>query len=178
MKAKFFLLISCLFLFHLTGFSQSNKLKLRLERAVLIEFQNDDFGLEELKLNQGQLPNGIKLGNDKVYKVLVEGQHKGYAYLGEAPSKERNFDFVVMFDNEKMAIRKSKVLIYRETFGREIGSQRWLAQFEGKTPSSAPAKFGENIDAISGATISARSMTNAVNKVLKNMGALQKANLL
>lgn len=149
-----------------------------MERAIVIAYQNDDLKLEEIKLTKKNLPSDINLKNDKILKILIEGKLKGYAYLGEAPSKERNFDFLIMFNREDLSIKQSKVLIYRESFGREIGSQRWLDQFNGMTPSSQAAKFGQNIDGISGATISARSMTIAVNNALKNMGLLQKADLL
>jgi Na+-translocating ferredoxin:NAD+ oxidoreductase RnfG subunit len=74
----------------------------------------------------------------------------------------------VIFDhNLKIAI--TKVLIYREEYGGEIGSKRWLRQFTGKSGEDSL----DDIAAISGATISVRSMTNAVNDILKTMKILQ-----
>ena len=40
-------------------------------------------------------------------------------------------DFVVIYSTE-FQILKSNVVIYREDYGGEIGSPRWLSQFEGK----------------------------------------------
>lgn len=88
----------------------------------------------------------------------------GYGYLGEAPSQKNVFDYVILFTPD-LQIKKSKVLIYREDYGRQIGSQRWLQQFNGLTPQDK-AIYGETVDAISGATISASSMTRAVSNVL------------
>jgi Na+-translocating ferredoxin:NAD+ oxidoreductase RnfG subunit len=94
----------------------------------------------------------------------------GYAYVGTAPSKIETFEYLVLFNNE-FIIKKSKVLIYREDWGSEIGSTRWLRQFNNK---SIQDKFiyRENISAISGATISVKSMTNAINQLLSSLNLL------
>lgn len=178
MKNKLILSLICLFLFQANVFSQSNTLQLRLERAVKIAFQSDEVTLHKLDLKKDKLPAELSksLKNDMVYMVDEEECLKGYAYVGFAPSKEREFDYVLIF-NPDHTIKQAKVLIYRETFGREIDSPRWLDQFIGMSPKST-FKFGEDIDAISGATISARSMTRAVQNALINMGALVKNNLL
>ncbi|MBL4724419.1 MAG: FMN-binding protein, partial [Lutibacter sp.] len=74
-------------------------------------------------------------------------------------------------------VSKIKILVYREDHGGEIGSKRWLKQFIGKT-SSNNLKYQKNIAAISGATISAKSMTHEVNKLLKTIGILNNKQLL
>jgi Na+-translocating ferredoxin:NAD+ oxidoreductase RnfG subunit len=66
---------------------------------------------------------------------------------------------------------RSKVLIYREDYGGEIGSKRWLKQFVGKSMDDQ-ISFPGDIDAISGATISVRSMTRALDTLLKSIKAL------
>ena len=100
-------------------------------------------------------------------------------YLSEAKSKISNFDYMVIF-KEDLSILKVKVLVYREEYGGEIGSNRWLKQFIGK---SNPEKmqFGHDIQNISGATISARNITHDVKKTtleiieLKKKGMIQNA---
>ena len=101
----------------------------------------------------------------------------GYGYIGNAPSKTASFDYLVLFD-ENFIITKSKVLIYREEYGGEIGSKRWLRQFTGKTTTSAELKYNENIIPISGATISVRSMTRAMNELLQSIAILQELKAL
>ena len=119
--------------------------------------------------------------NDETPAVLLENNlfeiHDsdkliGYLYLGEAPSMKRKFDYIVMF-NTDFSIKKSKVLIYREEHGKQIGSQRWLKQFIGLSIYDTPT-YGEDIDAISGATISASSMTKAVRDVLISVQILKE----
>ena len=74
-------------------------------------------------------------------------------------------------------IAKSKVLVYREDYGGEIGSKRWLKQFIGKTENDS-LKYGDDIVAISGATISVRSMTTAINNLLASIKILRQNNQL
>ena len=65
------------------------------------------------------------------------------------------------------------MLIYREDYGAEIGSKRWLKQFIGKK-TGKNLKYERDIIAISGATISAHSMTVAINNLLKSVAILQQ----
>ncbi|MEX0275177.1 MAG: FMN-binding protein, partial [Flavobacteriaceae bacterium] len=100
----------------------------------------------------------------------------GFAYLGQAPSKKNTFDYVVFLEPD-LRIKKSKILIYREDHGRQIGSQRWLKQFIGRKPGDTLI-YGETVDAISGATISASSMTRAVQDVLTSLKILRDKKIL
>ena len=86
------------------------------------------------------------------------------------------FDFFVLFD-ANLIITKSKVLRYREEYGGEIGSKRWLKQFIGGTASDAFIP-NNNIMAIAGATISVNSMTKAINEILVNIGKLEELNVI
>ncbi|WP_108422773.1 FMN-binding protein [Flagellimonas amoyensis] len=151
----------------------SPKLKEKLDNAVLTTFEVEGFTLELMavdpKLNQ-KTPS--ELGGDNLFKVIGNGSILGYAYLGEAPSMKNIFDYVVLF-NPDLSIKKSKILIYREDHGRQVGSQRWLKQFIGRKSGESLA-YGEDIDGISGATISAKSMTLAVSNILESMQVLQE----
>jgi len=69
------------------------------------------------------------------------------------------------------------VLIYREEYGGEIGSKRWLKQFIGKTKTD-DLRYGDNIINISGATISVRSMTSAMNNLLLSLKTLSEKGIL
>jgi len=63
---------------------------------------------------------------------------------------------------------QAKVLTYREDYGSEIGNKRWLAQFL-KPEKELPLAVGQNISAISGATISVYSMTQSINYFLTHL---------
>ncbi|MCH3885473.1 FMN-binding protein [Tenacibaculum aquimarinum] len=96
----------------------------------------------------------------------------GYAYVDKAPSKTDEFDYLILL-NKELIVAKTKILIYREDYGGEIGSKRWLKQFIGKTFKDT-LTYEQDIIAISGATISASSMTIAVNKFLQNLAILHQ----
>ena len=76
-----------------------------------------------------------------------------------------------------LIVSKVKVLIYREDHGGEVGSKRWLGQFIGKSKNDELA-YLKNVSAISGATISVKSMTNEMNKLLKTIKILHTKQLL
>lgn len=105
-----------------------------------------------------------------LFKIVQGEEHLGYFYFGTAPSKADDFDFVVIFDRE-LIIKKIKILAYREDYGGEISSKRWLRQFNGLTTSNS-IDYGTEVIGISGATISARSMTIAVNDLLSNLSKM------
>lgn len=84
--------------------------------------------------------------------------------------------FIVIF-NTQLNIVKIKVLAYREDHGGEIGSKRWLKQFDG-TPVQKELIFNKDIAGISGATLSAKSITQEVNKILKTMEILHHKSLI
>ena len=69
---------------------------------------------------------------------------------------------MVLFDESK-TIKLVKVLVYRENYGGEIGSKRWLRQFIGLN------KPKYMVDAISGATISVHSMKMSINNLIKEL---------
>lgn len=82
------------------------------------------------------------------------------AFIGHARSKYKTFDYLVLLDKD-YTIKLVKILVYRENYGSEIGSKRWLARnFIGV---NKPKVF---VDAISGATISVNSLKYSINKLL------------
>ncbi|MBW2961799.1 FMN-binding protein [Mesonia aestuariivivens] len=156
---------------------ENGELEEKFHKAIRGTYDVENFDVKEIEapadINE-KLP--AKTGDKRFFQIFSEGTSVGYAYLGKAPSKKKEFDYVVMFDND-LIIKKSKVLIYRENYGQQIGTQRWLKQFIGMSPSSE-VNYGENVAAISGATISASSMARAVNKVLKTMKILQEEKVI
>ncbi len=97
--------------------------------------------------------------------------------LSKAPGKYDEFDMMVVFDSEDLKIMKSSVLIYREEYGGEIGSSRWLKQFIGKNFSNT-FRIDYEIQGISGATISVRSATKEIKRLSLLMQKLKETNAL
>ncbi|WP_298478517.1 FMN-binding protein [uncultured Maribacter sp.] len=172
-----YLLISSLLVFVFSSWMHTPKLIAKVDNAILQTFEIDNFQKEIIILDNTSYPEGmVDLSEDRLFKIKQNNVVLGYGYLGETASMKRMFDYLILF-NADLSIKKAKVLIYREEHGRQIGSQRWLKQFIGLTIKDSPI-YEENIDAISGATISANSMTLAVGKVLLSIKNLKEDNLL
>lgn len=136
----------------------------------VFDFVEKPFSMEEIT----KLPSEFNASN--FFEIKQNDSLLGYAYVSKAPSKTDQFDYLVLFSPD-LTIKKTKVLIYREDYGGEIGSKRWLKQFVGKTYENS-FDVGQSIDAISGATISVNSMTKAMDNLMKSLQKLRSKQLL
>lgn len=156
----------------LASFGLPKNITKKVNKEISSVFEISDFSTKMITVSEDvnrKLPTKIK--QDNLFKVMNSTTIIGYFYVGKAPSKTDQFDYMVVFDKD-LNVVKTKVLVYREDYGNEIGSKRWLKQFIGKT-SSDSLKYGQDIDAISGATISANSMTFAMSSLLKTVAILK-----
>src|SRR5690606_32322792 len=171
---------------HVTGFfllasftlnSWPEILKEKVENAITSTFEVETFLLEEITVND-ELKNKVpsEINNNNLFKLKSNNTLIGYAYVGKAPSMKKEFDYIILFDKD-LIIKKSKVLIYREMHGQQIGSQRWLKQFIDKSKNDT-LEIGKDISGISGATISTSSMTKATNNVLRTVNILFESDIL
>tara|TARA_R110002073_G_scaffold72537_1_gene177705 strand:- start:738021 stop:738569 length:549 start_codon:yes stop_codon:yes gene_type:complete len=149
----------------------------KIKKEITASFQIEDYRLEQVVVSDN-INSRLKSSVHKksLFKIVFKNQLLGYAFIDKASSKTDEFDYLVLFDSE-LIIKKAKVLVYREDYGGEIGSKRWLMQFIGKT-SEDRLKYEKDIIAISGATISANSMTVAINNVLIYVDELHKYKVL
>ena len=117
---------------------------------------------------------------DSVYEVQVGGASAGYAIKVVASGSQGNIEMMVGVDGEG-AVTGVSIVKNAETAG--IGSKVMtnmptasgvgvLSQFEGKTAADGTLTVGANVDAISGATVSTRGVTNGVNAALAVAGVL------
>jgi len=146
--------------------------------AVIAKFYETTDFLKEVVIISENLnaETTADFSEENLFKITSEGKHLGYGYIGNAPSKTATFDYLVLFDPE-FIITKSKVLIYREEYGGEISSKRWLRQFIGASPNEQ-FTYNQDIIPISGATISVQSMTRSMNSLLKSITILKENNQL
>lgn len=170
-KITFIAILSFLIL----SFSVKDRVEALIGKEIKSVFEVEVYNKEvisiPLEINE-TLP--IKITDTNFFKIKDESSLLGYYYIGKAYGKADFFDFIVIFD-ENLIVTKVKILVYREDHGGEIGSKRWLKQFIGSDKNSA-LKYQKDIAAISGATLSAKAMTNEVNKLLKTIGILVNKN--
>jgi len=149
----------------------------KVNKEIRAAFNIEEFEFKPMSISAEIIPIlPSSFGNNNLFEIESNNIRLGYAYVAKAPSKTDEFDYLVLLDND-LIILKSKVLAYRENYGGEIGSKRWLKQFIGKTYHD-DLRYGDNVMAISGATISVRAMTTAINNLLKSLKTLHSENIL
>ena len=166
-----------MFLTVLVSFKPINKIDKLINKEVKKVFVIDNFTTESIKIQEGlskELP--IKITDDNFKKINNNGENLGYYYHGKAFGKVDYFDFLVIF-NSNLVIKKVKILVYREDRGGEISSKRWLKQFVGKKTDNS-LTYGQDIAGISGATISAKSITFQMERLLQTISKLHHKKII
>ncbi len=100
----------------------------------------------------------------EVYIGETGSQIDGYALVQNTIGKHKPMTYMVGIDS-KGQVSDVELLVFRESRGSEIRQKRFNAQYEGKTVSD-PVRINKDIINISGATMSVRSMSAGIKRVL------------
>jgi hypothetical protein len=100
----------------------------------------------------------------EVYIGETAGQIDGYAVVQNTIGKHKPMTYMVGVDN-KGFVSDVELLVFRESRGSEVGQKRFNAQYEGKSVLD-PVRINKDIINISGATMSVRSMSAGIKRVL------------
>jgi Na+-translocating ferredoxin:NAD+ oxidoreductase RnfG subunit len=146
----------------------------KINKVLTKQFENPDFSIENVHLSDS-LNQNPEL---EVFKIKGKDSILGYFYVNNAtacrvggcPVYSRGthsgnyelFSFFVLYDSN-LKLQLVKILEYGPEYGYEITSKRWLRQFEDNKDCNI--SYGKDVDAISGATISVRSLIDNVNDV-------------
>lgn len=99
----------------------------------------------------------------EIYAVYHEDQNPAaYVLFAEEMGKVDTFIYLIIFSPDG-SIKKVSVLLYKENYGGEIASKRFLKQFEGKS-NGMDMEYNRDIDGISGATLSVQAISRGVRK--------------
>ena len=150
-------------------------LKNKIDKAITSVYETEDLRYESVIIPKNTTGIAKETLENNFFKLFIADDFKGFIYVAQAPSMKNVFDFLVILSPE-LEIEKAKILIYREQHGRQIGATRWLNQFKGMTVKDRP-QLGKEVDGISGATISAKGMTKAVNDLLVALSSLKEKDL-
>lgn len=108
--------------------------------------------------------------------VKKDGKAIGYAYISQTSGRTETFDYAAIFGTD-LVTAKVKILEYRPPYGGSVASRFWLKQFAGKAIGYV-FEYRRNVDAMSGATISATSIVQDINLVKRNMAVLRQLGAL
>jgi hypothetical protein len=99
-----------------------------------------------------------------VFVALTGERVDGYALVDDELGQHEPITFGVKL-SPKGVIERQEVMVYRESYGAEIVDPRFRKQFVGKSGKD-PLRAGVDVDVITGATISSRSMAAGVRRAL------------
>lgn len=100
----------------------------------------------------------------EVYIGETGTQIDGYALIQNTIGKHKPMTYMVGVDAHGR-VSNVELLVFREARGSEVRTKRFNVQYEGKTASD-PVRLNKDIINISGATMSVRSMTAGIKRVL------------
>lgn len=118
---------------------------------------------------EGKLGYHLPKGSYVVFVARTGGQVDGYAVMDDQMGQHQPISFGVKLDATG-AVERMEVMVYREGYGDEVREGRFRKQFEGKGADDH-IRFGEDVVAISGATISSKAMAIGVRRAVALVAA-------
>jgi Na+-translocating ferredoxin:NAD+ oxidoreductase RnfG subunit len=119
---------------------------------------------EQLKQIKDRSGSRQREKSPAVWKAVKGGEHLGWFVVDNVIGKHEFITYGAAL-SASGTVLGLEILTYRETHGEEVSDKQWRAKFRGKTLSS-PFKLDEDIPNISGATLSCRSLTDGVKRLL------------
>ncbi len=137
------------------------KLIIKAEKLAVKNFRDTEIIKEPVRIDLSVYYNEK---TDTVFRLIQkEGELIGYLVISSAMGRFEEFDFMIVY-NADLTITDLNILVYRSEFGYQVSSRGWLKQFL-DNPVGTEYTYGQNIDAISGATFSGKSLTNNINRL-------------
>ena len=163
MKKNIFIIISCSLLIG-SSIKESAVKDMRAMYKEKVQITEHKFSIPSKAKKEIQNKVKQKFYKDKIYYwVIKKKDGLEYALMDNVLGKSMPITFIVVF-NKKGEVSNSSLIKYREGYGGEVRSKKWLNQFNGMKQDSL-YKFPGNIAGISGATISVNSMTRGFAKL-------------
>ena len=145
-----------------------------LPAAAIMSVASPTYAMKYLSIEEAQkqaFPSATHFSEmqaGRVWKAEAGGRVAGFFILDRVVGKHLYIDYAVAL-TPGGAVHSVEILQYRESYGGEVRSPSWLAQFVGKTSGSA-LKINGDIRNIAGATLSSTHVTEGVKRVLAAYG--------
>ena len=112
----------------------------------------------------------VKMYTDtyRIHRIFREGADQPYRYaLPIQETGQHEFMDLIYGVNKDGTIHRIDLLVYREPYGSEIESRRFMRQFEGRSLEDSEFRVNLDVIHIAGATISAQSVARGTRRVLE-----------
>lgn len=151
---KSLIVILMLSLFSQVEYSKS--LDRKIKHAIVRSFETEHIQSDHIPL---QLKHERPEPGLELFKLSMHKESVGYMVVTTTKGRYDYFDYCVIYNND-FTIRDIFILTYRSDHGYEITNKAWLSQFKGKP--GCDLEYGHGIDGLSGATLSASSLTGDI----------------
>ena len=145
-----------------------------LPEAAIVSIASPAYTMQYLSIEEAQkqaFPSAThftEVQAGRVWKAEAGGRVAGFFIFDRVIGKHLYIDYAVAL-TPSGAVHRVEILQYRESYGGEIRSPSWLAQFVGKTSGSS-LQINGDIRNIAGATLSSTHVTEGVKRVLAAYG--------
>lgn len=110
---------------------------------------------------------------DEMIVKMIRNQGDCLGYWVEATVAARSGPFRIrILADSNLTVKQTQVVSYPWERGRDVRKPDFTRQFEGKGPES-PLQIGRDIDAMTGATLSSKAMTQGVRDTISMLGTIQ-----
>lgn len=133
-------------------------------KSQAVTFQRFELTTEQRAQLARRLGYELPRPSYTIYVAKTGETIDGYAVLDEEMGQHQPITFAVKLSPQGL-LQRQEIMVYRERFGDEIRDPRFRQQFVGKSAAST-LRPGEEIIAVSGATISSRAMAIGVRRAL------------
>jgi hypothetical protein len=146
-----------------------------LPAAAIVSAASPAYAVQYLSIEEARkeafpsATNFSEVQAGRVWKAEAGGKALGFFVFDRVVGKHLFIDYAVAL-TPAGAVQKVEILEYRESYGGDVRSPSWLAQFVGKTSGSA-LKINGDIRNISGATLSSTHITEGVKRILAAYGS-------
>ena len=97
-----------------------------------------------------------------IFVATTHGKIDGYAVVDDEQGLHQPITFATRL-SPRGSVERVEIMVYREPRGDEVRDPRFRKQFQGKT-SQDPLRLNQDIDAVSGATVSSASLAVGVRR--------------
>jgi electron transport complex protein RnfG len=139
-------------------------------RALIFPFA-DEYVSKPVQLTAEQMQEIEKLSGvpgrtsqQQVWKAMSKGRLMGWFFVDQVIGKHELITYALGI-NADGSVQQVQVLEYLEAYGSQVRYPNWRDQFVGKTVRS-PLRLESDIANISGATLSARHLTDGIKRLL------------
>ena len=158
-----------LFLFSSGVTGQSpEKVEKRIGKNIALAWPGQVVSLAPVEIPPAAIPEPGEQAKCELFQLHGDDGPLGILLLASAKGRYEYFDYMVLYDNT-LNIIQVDILVYRSDHGYEIMNKGWLKQFIGSK--GCDLVYGRDIDALSGATLSAGALTTDIQRWCKVLGS-------